>query len=284
MQRGHFLLRTHTVRALATCRSVALSAADRELMSRISKAPSAPALIVSVKRHLGSFDAVHVCTCLRRLVHLKESLRPQAAKGPHVAALVSRLKRDLAKGETDAFGAASAAWAAASIGDQVPALLDALPDIIAACTRLAPDMSSQGLSTAAWALASLELHPSDARPSMDALIAHSKLSRLGPQDLAFTAWACASLAYQHRPFVEAISHEVVQKIDLFSPKALANLAWAFATVGVYNQPLMVGIASTARRRITDFAPDDLANIASSFVLWNRRLKLSRSMQRSFWMK
>ncbi|CAE8638649.1 unnamed protein product, partial [Polarella glacialis] len=239
-------------------------------MRRLEAAPSAAILLVAARRSLAEFDAVHVVACLRRLAVLKASLPARLAKSAELTALVCRLRQDLADGSTGAFGAASAAWSAATLGPAVPALLEAVPDIAAACARLAPEMTAQGLATSAWSLAVLELREGqEALEFLKALRTETskRLLEFQAQDLAFTVWSFATLECSDGPLLEAIAAASMLRIDEFKAKGLSNTAWAFAMLGVRHRPLMAALASQSAKRIHQFHPDDLANTASSFVLW-----------------
>lgn len=240
-----------------------------ELNRRLAGAPSVHALLVTARRSIDDFDSIHAVTCLRRIALLKDSLTPRTSRGVDMERLVSRLRKDLSDGKMDAFSVASVSWSAATLGPAVPSLLDALPEVINSCTRLAPSMTSQGLTTTAWAFATLEVNANEARPFLAALAerASTDLHLFSAQDLAFTVWSFATLEFRDLPLMEAIASSSVTRAAEFKPKALANIAWAYAMLGIAEKTLISAIAAVAKQGISNFEPDDLANIASSFVLW-----------------
>jgi hypothetical protein len=156
---------------------------------------------------------------------------------------------------------ANTAWAFATAGHAVPALLDA---IAAEAERRVGEFNAQNLANTAWAFATAG-HPA---PTLLDAIAAEAAPRVGEflsQELANTAWAFVKAGHAAPALLDAIASEAALRVGEFKPQELANTAWAFATAGHAAPALLDAIASEAAPRMGEFKPQELANMAWAFA-------------------
>jgi len=72
----------------------------------------------------------------------------------------------------------------------------------------------------------------------------------GPQALANTAWALATMRYFYNPLLHAIAAAARPRISAFKSQDLSNSAWAFAILQLQDVPLMQAISAASIPRLT----------------------------------
>ena len=60
--------------------------------------------------------------------------------------------------------------------------------------------------------------------------AERRLTTFNPQNVANTAWACATVNYRDEKLFAALARAAERRLSNFDPQNVANTAWAFATV------------------------------------------------------
>lgn len=245
--------------------TVRAAPAAQRLMQDLRSAKSAGALLKIAESQHYSFDAIHACTCLRRIAVLRTTLSRHQARGAGLRRLARMQREDLARNRLNGFGVAATAWTTATLQFDAPVLLRSVPLIADKAAALCSQMTAQGMATTAWALATLELPQVRASSFLRALRrqARLRLREFSAQDLAFTVWALAFFGERDDALLAEAAVLAVRLSGHFAPKGLANTLWGFATLGMRPSGLLRAVAT----RAAEFSPDDLANTACSLVLW-----------------
>ena len=83
-----------------------------------------------------------------------------------------------------------------------------------------------------------------------------RLEEFGPQGLANTAWAFATLGVQQQEeLLRTVARRALVRLQEFNPQAVASTAWAFATLGAQHEELLGAIAGRASARLEEFHPE-----------------------------
>lgn len=93
------------------------------------------------------------------------------------------------------------------------------------------------------------------------------MPEFNPTGLASTVWAVATLAWEDRPLIAAISASVEMRLEHFGAQNLANTAWAFAVVTMSDAPVVAGLARGSQRAAEEgrLLLRDVANLAWAFA-------------------
>ena len=78
------------------------------------------------------------------------------------------------------------------------------------------------------------------------------MGELSTQDIANTAWSCASAGQNDASLFAALATAAERRMSDFNSQELANTAWAFALAGQKDASLFAALAAAADQRIGDF--------------------------------
>eukprot|EP00927_Polykrikos_kofoidii_P028100 TRINITY_DN24592_c0_g2_i2.p1 TRINITY_DN24592_c0_g2~~TRINITY_DN24592_c0_g2_i2.p1 ORF type:complete len:297 (-),score=55.72 TRINITY_DN24592_c0_g2_i2:20-886(-) len=138
----------------------------------------------------------------------------------------------------------------------------------------ASELNAVSVSTAAHRLARLlkaerRQHGPASRRSVHELRAPllSLADKLGPQGIANTLWALATLHCEDDELFSRLSEVAAEQTQQCSALHLSNLAWALATLSKSESTLVAPLANEVPLRAAagEFTPQGLSNILWSFV-------------------
>jgi len=83
------------------------------------------------------------------------------------------------------------------------------------------------------------------------------------QELANTAWSCASLRYRNKRFMFDLAREATRKVGDFDLRGLVKIAWSFAQLLIPHKPFLQALAASSLPMISQFTVPELENMAWS---------------------
>ncbi|CAJ1327189.1 unnamed protein product, partial [Effrenium voratum] len=131
----------------------------------------------------------------------------------------------------------------------------------------------QDLANVAWAYAKLGAGDGDLAALKPQL--RRRLPEFEPQNLAITAWACATLAHVDVELFQAIAERAYHKAAHADPQCCANLLYSFGKLAVLDQKLVL-ILERLEATVDRFKTLELCNAA--WGISKMSLKAEQTMQ------
>jgi len=237
----------------------------RQLTCQLSHARDLPELLSLQQRHGGDFNGFHIGAFWSRFKRL--TTRGTLCQLTHLLASVCQQTERMLP-ELDARNVANVAHALAKAGlvgrGPWQTVWAALPQAV---HRQLGGFDPQGLSSTAWAFASVGHTSPELFNGISREVLGQRLGDFNEQELSNTAWAFAKAAHPSPELFDAISDEAVhRRCRGFKPHELSNTLWAFAKAGHGSAALFDVVSAKALRHGLDaFNTLELSNTAWAFA-------------------